>query len=465
MWKRKMKNHHRILIAEDELNMRRILAASLTRKGYSVASAANGREALEIMESNPADVIITDIKMPVMNGMELLEKVNTLYPGVPVIVITAHGTVENAVEAMKCGAFDYISKPFEMDELELTLAKACATFSLNQKEFLSAQNDFDQGFITANRKMKEILDLVRRVADSPSTILITGESGTGKELIAKMIHAHSGRVNKPFIKINCAAVPETLLESEFFGYEKGAFTGAVNSKAGRFELANHGTLFLDEIGEIPKEMQVKLLRALQEREFERVGGIKTIHVDVRLVVATNLDLNKAVAEGKFRQDLYYRLNVVPVHLPPLRDRPEDIPPLVSHFIRHFNQRLKRNIQSVTPEAMRQLVQYNWPGNIRELENIMERAILLSKGTELTHFDLIPEADTDGSGLTAEFSMKELVQKETERFEKRLLKSALDQTRGNVTRAAKLLGLSRKGLQLKMRKYDLHSGWTDTQGTD
>src|SRR5919206_404989 len=309
----------RVLIADDELNIRRVLEAILKRDGYEVVTAANGLEALAGM-SRGVHTVITDLKMPGLDGMGLLRKLSTEYPDVPVVMITAHGSVENAVEAVKLGAFDYIEKPFDQEQIR---------------------------------------QIVEKVADTPSTVLITGESGTGKELIARALHEYSSRHAGPFIKINCAAIPKTLMESELFGYEKGAFTGAVGAKPGRFELAHGGTLFLDEIGEIPVEMQVKLLRVLQESEFERVGGIKTIKVDVRLVTATNRDLAAELATGGFREDLYYRLNVVPIHLPPLRERREDIPLLVSHFIAKFNERLRKQIGGIDPDGIARLVSYHW----------------------------------------------------------------------------------------------------------
>ncbi|MBN1550232.1 sigma-54-dependent Fis family transcriptional regulator [bacterium] len=458
-----MNNSIRILIVDDEPNMRRILSASLKQEGYSTYLAGNGIEALEILSQTAVHVVITDLKMPQLDGMQLLSEINARFPDIPVIVITAHGTIENAVEAMKRGAFEYILKPFEMDELRLIVSKACTTYKLNQTEF-HAQGVFSDGkIIAASQEIKKVLDIINRIADSPTTILITGESGTGKELIAQLIHNKSTREEKPFIKINCAAVPETLLESEFFGYEKGAFTGAVNSKPGRFELADGGTLFLDEIGEISREIQVKLLRVIQEREFERVGGLKTIRVDVRLIVATNIDLEKAVQEGRFRQDLFYRLNVVPIYIPPLRSRPEDIPPLVHHFIRHFNKRLNRSIQSISHEAMQILLHYSWPGNIRELENILERAILLSSESVLTanSFNSVVDGiELDDKVNSSPLSLKEIMQRETEKIERKLLKSALEESGGNVTQAAKILGLSRKGLQLKMKKFGLQSGLSE-----
>ncbi|MBN1355158.1 sigma-54-dependent Fis family transcriptional regulator [bacterium] len=451
----------KILVVDDETNMRRILAAFLTREGFEVLTAGNGIEAGKIMNSDPAQIVITDLRMPGMDGLKLLELMNRRYPDVPVIMITAHGTVETAVEAMKRGAFDYISKPFEMDELRLIMSKAAAVYHLNRAELHSREVIEDGGIVAASKPLKDVLSMVRKVAGSPSTILITGESGTGKELIAQLIHNLSSRKDKPFIKINCAAIPDTLMESEFFGYEKGAFTGAVTSKPGRFELANNGTLFLDEIGEISREIQVKLLRVLQEREFERVGGLHTIHVDVRLVVATNMDLEEAVKTGRFRQDLFYRLNVVPVHLPPLRQRPEDIPPLVRHFINHFNQKLDRSIKGITPEAVALLSGHTWPGNIRELENVLERAMLLSGKESLDIDDFMPLMSLDGPGRTVVMpenaSFRELIQRETEKLERHLIESGLDETGGNVTHTAKLLGLSRKGLQLKMKKYGIQTG--------
>ncbi len=459
----------RILVVDDEANMRRILEATLIRDGYDVDVAENGSVAMEMMRKNPAHVVITDIKMPVMDGMTLLKEINRDHPDVPIIMLTAHGTVENAVEAMKQGAFDYISKPFDMEELHHSLMKACATYQSNIEEVHDTEPLMIGGIVAASQQLKSVLGMVERVADSPTTILITGESGTGKELIAQLIHHKSSRCDSPFIKVNCAAIPETLLESEFFGYERGAFSGAVTSKPGRFELANGGTLFLDEIGEISREMQVKLLRVIQELEFERVGGIKTIKVDVRLVVATNLDLGVAVESGRFRQDLFYRLNVVPIHLPPLRERPDDIPPLVHHFINRYNKRLNRQIKGITPEAMSVLVRHAWPGNIRELENFMERSILLSSSNMLT-IDSFPNLNSQDTDHKTEqpngTTLHEIIQNETERLEKQLLENALRETHGNVTRAAKILGLSRKGLQLKMKRYSLQSrsGSSDTDSS-
>src|SRR3954469_2750765 len=327
--------------------MRRVLEAMLRREGYDVITAANGVEALNGMKAN-VHTVITDLKMPVLDGMALLKKLSADYPDVPVVMITAHGSVENAVEAVKLGAFDYLEKPFEQEQIRQVVAKAINTYTLARRDARPEEPSVRGRFrlVGQSAAIRQIYGVVEKVASTPSTVLITGESGTGKELIARALHENSTRHAAPFIKINCAAIPKTLMESELFGYEKGAFTGAVGPKPGRFELAHGGTLFLDEIGEIPVDMQVKLLRVLQESEFERVGGIKTIKVDVRLVTATNRDLAHEIEAGNFRAELFYRLNVVPIHWPPHRDRREDIPLLVQHFVARFNERLKKNIAGV-----------------------------------------------------------------------------------------------------------------------
>jgi DNA-binding NtrC family response regulator len=326
-----------VLIVDDELNIRRVLAAMLAREGYEVTTAGNGEQALAVLQKAPVHVVVTDLVMPGMSGLKLLERVGVEFPDVPVIMITAHGTVDSAVQALKAGAFDYITKPFEQEELKKVIAKATRAHELERQNVHGSPAPAQ--LVGVSAPMRQIYEIVGKVADSPSTVLISGESGTGKELIARELHRNSSRRDKPLIKVNCAAIPKDLVESELFGYEKGAFTGAVGSKPGRFELADGGTLFLDEIGEIPVEMQVKLLRALQESEFERVGGIKTLRVDVRLIAATNRDLKQLIADGRFREDLYYRLAVVPISLPPLRDRKDDVPLLVEHFIRKYDQRL------------------------------------------------------------------------------------------------------------------------------
>jgi two-component system response regulator AtoC len=477
----------RVLIADDELNMRRVLEAILRREGYDVITVASGTEALAGMSRN-VHTVITDLKMPGLDGMGLLKRLSAEYPDVPVVMITAHGSVESAVEAVKLGAFDYLEKPFEQEQIRQVVAKAINTFALSRRDARPEEPSSRGRFrlIGESTAIKQIYAVVEKVANTPSTVLITGESGTGKELIARALHENSSRHRGPFIKINCAAIPKTLMESELFGYEKGAFTGAVGAKPGRFELAHGGTLFLDEIGEIPVEMQVKLLRVLQESEFERVGGIKTIKVDVRLVTATNRDLLQEIAAGGFREDLFYRLNVVPIHIPPLRERREDIPLLADHFIGKFNERLKKQITAVAPEAIDRLVAHHWPGNIRELENLMERTVLFSEGPQIGVADLPPEishltpvtgfgaaavaADEAAAqaaatraitttGLTPALpkegsSLKEAVRAETERVERELIQRALDETSGNVTQAARKLKISRKSLQTKMKEFGL-----------
>ncbi len=472
----------RVLIADDELNMRRVLEAILRRDGYDVVTAANGNEALTNM-GREINMVITDLKMPGLDGMGLLRRLSADYPDVPVVMITAHGSVENAVEAVKLGAFDYLEKPFDQIQIHQIVAKAMRTHMLARRdarpEDTTARGRFR--LVGESPAIRQIYAVVEKVADTPSTVLITGESGTGKELVARALHDNSSRHAGPFIKINCAAIPKTLMESELFGYDKGAFTGAVGSKPGRFELAHGGTLFLDEIGEIPVEMQVKLLRVLQESEFERVGGIKTIKVDVRLLTATNRDLAAEIASGGFREDLYYRLNVVPIHLPALRERRQDIPLLVDHFIARFNDRLKKQITGADPAAVERLVAHNWPGNIRELENVIERTILFCEGPQIRIEDL--PADLGGGPLRPSQpdlpavvtvvppaaspppsaappvgeevgSLKQAVRVETERVERDLIQRALDETGGNVTQAARKLQISRKSLQTKMKELGL-----------
>jgi DNA-binding NtrC family response regulator len=476
----------RILVADDEPNLRRVLTAILRREGYEVIQAADGAEALELL-AQPVDVVITDLKMPRVDGMEVLRHASVQHPNVPVIMITAFGTVDNAVAAVKAGAFDYIEKPFEQEQIRHIVHKAVAQASLGQKE-ARAQVSGEAtgprgrfGLVGASDEMRAIFEVIAKVADTPSTVLITGESGTGKELVAKALHEHSSRNGRPFIKINCAAIPKTLMESELFGYEKGAFTGATSAKPGRFELADGGTLFLDEIGEIPVEMQVKLLRAIQESEFERVGGIKTIKVDVRLITATNRDLERETREGNFREDLYYRLNVVPLDIPPLRERASDIPLLVEHIISKFNERLKKRVRGISDRAMHLLAGHTWPGNIRELENVLERTILFCTADLIEPSDLpielreageaAPRARTlssqntessappcppggEGSREGTTGSLKEMVRAETSRVERELIARALEETGGNVTQAAKLLKISRKSLQMKMKEFGL-----------
>jgi nitrogen regulation protein NR(I) len=467
----------RVLIVDDEPNLRKVLAATLTREGYEVATANDGEAAVADLEETGADVVVTDLVMPRRDGISLLRWVLANQPEIPVIVITAHGTIDSAVEALKLGAFDYITKPFEQEELKRAIAKATRTRQLGAASVVSDEKGRAQ-MVGESPAMKRVLDLIEKVADSPSTVLITGESGTGKELVAHRLHDLSSRRGRPLIKVNLAALPKDLIESELFGYEKGAFTGAATAKPGRFELADGGTLFLDEIGEIPPEIQVKLLRVLQEGEFERVGGIRTQRVDVRLIAATNRDLKKDIEAGKFREDLFYRLNVVPIELPPLRERRSDIPVLVDHFRLKYNARLKRKVESVEPRAMELLSTYPWPGNIRELENFLERLVLFSDGPVLKESELPAEfkeraapgaSPAPSPASTSEppraplvpaeippegASLKEIVRFAAEALERELIGKALQQTGGNVTQAADRLKISRKTLQTKMKELGL-----------
>lgn len=472
------KNKQQILVADDEPNLRRVLEAQLRRDGFDVIGVEDGHQALEALGEHHVDLVITDLKMPRLDGMEVLKHLAAEYPRVPVIMITAHGTVDTAVEALKLGAFDYITKPFDRDELRGAVMKAARTRELSQT---TASNAIESGgrfqIIGRSPRMLEVFDVIERVADTPSTVLVTGESGTGKELVARALHEYSRRAKKPFVRVNCAAIPTELLEAELFGYERGAFTGAVTSKPGRFELAHEGTLFLDEIAEIPPSMQVKLLRALQEQEFERVGGIKTIRVDVRLVAATNRNLEEEIRESRFREDLYYRLNVVHVELPSLRERPEDITLLFSHFLERYNERLDRDVRGMSAEAEALLRAYDFPGNIRELENLVERCLLFCDG-EIIEPEHLPEPLRRGSSRDrvsprgrpnldesfadlpdlleedASTGLKDLVREATSRMEKALIERALEKTGRNVTHTARLLRISRKSLQTKMKELGL-----------
>ena len=460
-----------ILVVDDEPNLRRVLSAQLERDGYDVHTAEDGEQALNILKEHHLDLVITDLRMPKVDGMELLRRAMAIDDELPVVMITAHGTVDNAVEALKTGAFDYLTKPFDQAEVRAIVRKALRTRDLSAAEATRQESDTHEaaryGIIGQSPSILDLYAVLDRVADTPTTVLITGESGTGKELVARALHENSSRRDKPFIKVNCAAIPKDLMESELFGHERGAFTGAVGSKPGRFELASGGTLFLDEIGSIPVEMQVKLLRALQESEFERVGGVKTIRVDVRLVAATNSDLKREIAAGSFREDLYYRLNVVPIRLPSLRERGTDIPLLAKHFIDKFNARLKKSVVGLEADAEAHLVAYPWPGNIRELENVIERAVLFSDGSELKVLDLPSELrdsstpeppptqqPSESAAASTVDGLKEQVKAAMSRLERELIVKALDQTSSNVTHAARLLKISRKGLQLKMKELGL-----------
>ena len=447
-----------ILVADDETNLRRVLSAQLQRDGWEVTAVADGEAAIEALREHHIGVVITDLRMPKVDGMALLAHVTETYPDVPVIMITAHGTVDTAVEALKLGAFDYVTKPFDRDELKNVVEKAAKTRELSQKDV--GRDPEGRGryrIIGQSAPMREVYDLIERVADTPSTVLITGESGTGKELIARALHENSSRTEEPFIRVNCAAIPPDLIESELFGYEKGAFTGAVTSKPGRFELAHGGTLFLDEIGEIPVSMQVKLLRAIQEQEFERVGGIKTMKVDVRLIAATNRDLKADIESGAFREDLYYRLNVVQLDLPPLRARRSDIPVLAHHFLEKYAKENERELEGFTDEALRALMAYPWPGNVRELENAIERAVVLCEEDRIDAA-LLPGAQgptaAPRTGDELGLLIPGITMGEIERI---AIERTLDAVGGSTAKAADMLGISRRKIQYRIKEWAEEDG--------
>jgi len=446
-----------ILIIDDEKNMRWVLERGLKPFGYHIKTAANGLEGIDNARLNEPDLVVLDLKMPGMDGLETLKKLKEMYAQLPIIMITAHGTMETAIEAMKCGAADYIIKPFDIEEMKIIIQKNLAVQELvKEVDFLRKELNFKynaQSIIGESSQMQKVFDMIERVADSSATVMVYGESGTGKELVARAIHVNSPRKDKPYIQVNCAALPENLLESELFGHEKGAFTGAVARRAGRFELAHQGTLFLDEIGEVSPAMQAKLLRVLQEKTFERVGGVETLKVDVRIVAATNRNLQIAIETGAFREDLYYRLNVIPIKLPPLRERKSDIPLLADYFLTKLD--LKRRIQAITPEAMQALLDYSWPGNVRELENVIERAVIIAPGDTIT-VEQVP-SDLCMKPREEKYSIIDDIPDEgisLEEVEKLLLARALVKAGGNQTKAAQLLKISRHTLLYRMEKYGL-----------
>jgi DNA-binding NtrC family response regulator len=445
-----------ILIVEDEAKMRRLLELNLGEDGFNTLSAGDAETGLKLLRENTVDLVVTDLKLPGMNGLEFLQAVKRQNAALPVVVMTAFGTVETAVEAMKAGASDYVLKPFSLGELRMVIRKELDVHNLRE-ENRSLREALGKRFahpnvVARSAKMQEVLATVDRVAPTNSTVLLGGESGVGKDLIARAIHEKSRRAAGPFIKINSTAIPENLLESELFGYERGAFTGATASKPGKFELADKGTLFLDEIGDVPPAIQVKLLRVLQEREFERLGGTRTVKVDVRLIAATNRDLREALEQGTFREDLYYRLNVVPIDIAPLRQRKEDIPDLVNLFISRFAGDSGKPVESITPEAMQILVNYHWPGNVRELQNIIERACALAKGTVLKvediHLDVRPARAVNGTGNFLPEGMT------LEQWEDEMIRESLRRANGNKSQAARLLGLSRNALRYRLSKIGI-----------
>jgi nitrogen regulation protein NR(I) len=480
---------NKVLVIDDDEVIRDVLQSFLLKKGFEPAIAAAGAAGMDSLRSDRYDLIITDLVMPGVNGMEVLREAMDK-SSAPVIVMTAFGTVQTAVEAMRIGAFDYVTKPFNLDELGVVIEKALSVAKLRKENVmlrmqLKRKYDF-KGLIGDSPAMQAVFGLIEKIANTDSTVLISGESGTGKELVAKTVHFNnSDRAQGPFVPINCAAIPKDLLESELFGHEKGAFTGAVNTRIGRFELAQGGTLFLDEVGELDPSLQAKLLRAIQEREFERVGGVRTIKIDVRILAATNKDLEKAVRDGLFREDLYYRLNVIPLHLPPLRKRIEDIPLLVDNFVHEFSKRRKRELFSFSRDAMACLLHYRWPGNVRELENLIERLSILVPGPVVNIADLpeklhqlplpeitdVPTAAEPQSPLP--FSVKEDVPAAgrygiaipdaginlndvVDTMERNLILRALERTGGVRSKAAMLLGLNRTTLLEKMKKMAIEA---------
>jgi DNA-binding NtrC family response regulator len=445
-----------ILIVEDEAKMRRLLELNLGEDGFATLSAGDAEAGLRLLRESSVDLVVTDLKLPGMNGLEFLQTIKRQNAALPVVVMTAFGTVETAVEAMKAGASDYVLKPFSLSEMRMVIRKELDVRDLRE-ENRSLREALGKRYVHPNVvarsvKMQEVLATVERVAPTNSTVLLGGESGVGKDLIARAIHEKSRRASGPFIKINSTAIPENLLESELFGYEKGAFTGANASKPGKFELADKGTLFLDEIGDVPPAIQVKLLRVLQEREFERLGGTKTVKVDVRLIAATNRDLREALEQGTFREDLYYRLNVIPIDIAPLRQRKEDIPDLVNLFISRFAGDSGKPVEGISPEAMQILVNYYWPGNVRELQNIIERACALAKATVLEasdiHLDLRPAKAANGAGGFLPDGMT------LEHWEDEMIREALRRANGNKSQAARLLGLSRNALRYRLSKIGI-----------
>ncbi len=490
-----------VLIVDDEVNMQLVLSEAFEDEGHSVSTASNGAEAIAAIQASDFDLLILDLKLPDMTGIDLFRVAQEMRPGAVAIMITAYSSIDTAIEAMKMGAYDYITKPFNVEKLLMVAGNAiegrilsgprlthCAELTMEDEEF--------GGVVGSSLKMRQLLDICRSIAPTNATVLIYGESGTGKELVASYIHKKSLRSSKPFIRVNCAAIPETLLESELFGHEKGAFTHAISRRMGRFELAHTGTVFLDEVGEMSSAMQAKLLRVLQEKEFERVGGVDTIKVDVRVVAATNQNLKQAVAEGAFREDLYYRLSVVPLFLPPLRERKQDIPALASRFIHKYNEEFGRSVSGITHEALEHLASYNWPGNIRELENAVERAVLLARGDGLTSADFhlgadpvqvisfglgsqrfadaeagdaddTDDIDVSGDSLDSDSDDEECatdilgdvwVQEDgpmsLEELERRYIGQVLEQCGDNRTHAARILRITRRTLLNKIKKYGL-----------
>ncbi len=447
----------RILVIEDEDKLRRVIELQLKGAGFEVDQAASAEDALKLADR--ADLVLTDLRLPGITGLEFISQMRRQNSRTPVIVMTAFGTIENAVEAMKSGAVDFLPKPFSLDHLMAVVEKALEVRSLRDenrklREELGQRYEFSN-LVGRSPGMREIFATITRIAPTRATVLLAGESGVGKDMIARAIHQHSPRADRPFVKINCAALPENLMESELFGYEKGAFTGANATKIGKFEMADTGTVFLDEIGDVPPSIQVKLLRILQEREFERLGSNKTKHIDVRVLAATNVDLRAALEQGAFREDLYYRLNVLPIDIPPLRERKEDIPFLAGHFIKKYAKDVDGRVDSISEAAIQKLIQYHWPGNVRELENVMERSMVLSPGPALDAEDIRLDSAPRRTQTPAETQF--LPDGMTlDQFEQSIIREALQRANGNKSQAARLLGLTRNALRYRLSQMGIEA---------
>ncbi len=450
----------KILIVDDEENFRHMLSIILKKEDYDVETASNGEEGLKKIALSSFNQILCDIRMPHMDGMQFLREAQKMEIDATIIMMSAYGTIDNAIEAMKLGAYDYISKPFKPDEIVLTLKKAEERERLRRENELlrkEVQKEYNfNNIVSKNEKMQNIFEVIKKVAPYKSTILITGESGTGKELIARALHYSSHRAQSPFIPVNCGAIPENLLESELFGHVKGAFTDAIRTKKGLFEEADGGTLFLDEIGELPQQLQVKLLRVLQDGEIRKVGESKSIQIDVRIITATAKDLTKEVNEGRFREDLFYRLNVLPIAIPPLRERKEDIPLLVHHFINKYSQSMEKNVAGITSKALDALINYRWYGNVRELENTVERAIVLTdrENIELENVPIEIQTFQDQIQVTTLAEEEYSIKKASKILETNLIRKALLKTKGNHTHAAKLLEISHRALLYKIKEFGI-----------
>ena len=438
-----------ILIVEDEAKMRRLLELNLGEQGFTTHAVADAEAGLKLLGQEKVDLVVTDFRLPGMNGLEFLQAIKRVNASLPVVMMTAYGSVESAVEAMKLGASDYVLKPFSLEEMTLVVRKELDAHNLREenrslREALGQRYQY-KNIIAKSDKMQAVLAMVERVAPTNATVLLGGESGVGKDLVARAIHEHSNRKAGPFVKINSTAIPENLLESELFGYEKGAFSGATSSKPGKFELADKGTLFLDEIGDVPAATQVKLLRVLQEREFERLGGTKTLKVDVRLIAATNRDLRAALEDGSFREDLYYRLNVVAIDIPSLREHKEDVPELVQFFLQKYGRDAAQPVKGISAAAMKLLVEFHWPGNVRELENVIQRAVTLARGETLDvddiHLDRPHTFNSTAPVLPPGMTL--------EQWEQEIIREALRQANGNKSQAARALGLSRNALRYRL----------------